>query len=85
MTEMRTKDAARELVRAILHELAPEVDLDAADPDGPLGDELDLDSFGFLTLLEMVEERTGTRVPEREYGRVGTISALVEYLAGPPR
>ena len=85
MTELRTKDEARELVRRILHELAPEVDLDAADADAPLGDELDLDSFGFLTLLEMVEERTGVRVPERDYERIASISALVDYLAAPRR
>lgn len=83
MTGTLTKDGARALVRGILHELAPEVDFDAADEGAPLGDEFDLDSFGFLTLLEMLEARAGVRVPDRDYERISSVAGLVGYLAAP--
>lgn len=75
-----TSDQATALSRTLLHELAPEIDFEAVDPDAELGEAFDLDSFSFLTLVELLEERAGVRVPERDYPRLSSPRGLVDYL-----
>lgn len=76
-----TREKALALTSEMVHELAPEIDLDAADRGAPLGEEFDLDSFSFLTLLQMIEDRAGLDVPERDYAKLSSFDALVDYLA----
>lgn len=76
-----TRDEAQALAGELVHELAPEIDLAAADRGAPLGEEFDLDSFSFLTLLQMIEDRAGLDVPERDYAKLSSFDALVDYLA----
>lgn len=75
-----TKEQAVVLVRSVLRELAPEVDFDAVEPGADLADAFDLDSFGFLSLVELLEERANLRVPERDYPRLSSLQGLVDYL-----
>ncbi len=71
---------ASKLVSAMLHEIAPEIDAASADVDADLAEEFDLDSFAFLTLIELVHERTGIEVPETDYRLVSSVAGLVSYL-----
>lgn len=79
-----TNDQATALSRDVLRELAPEVDFATADPDAPLAEVFDLDSFGFLTLVELLHERAGVQVPERDYPRLSSLQGLVGYLVSVP-
>jgi acyl carrier protein len=70
----------RALIDSILA-VAPEADFDAVRPDRPVRDQIDIDSFDFLTVLENLHERLGVNVPEADYGKMITLDGSVAYLA----
>lgn len=76
-----THDELRTTVLSAIAEIAPEVDPAAVDPSEPIQDEFDLDSMDFLRLMEMLQERVGVEVPERDYPQVATLDACIDYLA----
>lgn len=78
-----TDEEALEVIRAVLHEVAPEADLDLVDPDEALQEALDLDSIDFLNFAEGIHERTGLEVPERDYPELATVKGCVAYLTAP--
>lgn len=75
-----TTDECRGLLAEILADVAPEADLDSVPPEANLRAELDLDSLDFLSLVEGACARTGLTIPERDYGRLGSISDWAAYL-----
>jgi acyl carrier protein len=72
---------AYNLFAALLHRIAPEVDLDHADRQAPLQDTLDLDSMDFLNLVAALHDATGIDVPEHDYPQLASIDAFVAYIA----
>ncbi|MEV4701801.1 phosphopantetheine-binding protein [Actinoplanes sp. NPDC049316] len=76
---MNTTEADR-LVRTALHEVAPEADLSRLRPDADLRDTLALDSLDFLNLVELLSSRSGKRIDEEDYPRLGTLADIVAYL-----
>ena len=76
-----TNDDAIELLRSVLHGVAPEADLGDVGPDESLQEALDLDSIDFLNLVIGIHERTGIDIPERDYPRLATVEGCVAYLA----
>ena len=75
-----TKDEATALLAAALHEVAPEVDLGAVDPDLPLQEAVDIDSLDFLTLVSAIHDRTGIEIPVQDYPKLATVKLFVSYL-----
>lgn len=75
-----TATAAHELIARLLGDIAPEVDLADARPDGQLQEELGLDSMDFLNLVIGIHEATGLDIPERDYPELGTLAGAVAYL-----
>jgi acyl carrier protein len=73
------------LLERLLHRIAPEVELDGADPQVPLQDAFDLDSMDILNLVTALHEETGIDVPERDYPRVSTIDGFVAYVTAAAR
>jgi acyl carrier protein len=71
----------RELVFRLLHQYAPEADLERLGPGENLREELDIDSFDFLQFLITLNEETGIEIPESDYGRVATLEGLLDYVA----
>jgi acyl carrier protein len=61
--------------------VAPEADFDSVRPDRPVRDQIDIDSFDFLTVLENLHEKLGVNVPEADYGKMITLDGSVAYLA----
>lgn len=76
-----TIDQAQATFTAMIHEIAPEIDLEEVDREANLQDELDLDSVDFLNLIEMIYERTGLDIPESEYDKLSSINSAIAYLA----
>jgi acyl carrier protein len=68
------------VVKACVHEVAPEADLDALPPGADLRMTLNLDSLDFLQLVELLSERTGRRIEEEDYPRLASLSSTVEFL-----
>lgn len=75
-----TESDARDLIAKVLADIAPEVDLDGARPDGQLQEELGLDSMDFLNLMIGIHDETGLTVPERDYPALGTLDGAIAYL-----
>lgn len=60
--------------------IAPEITFDAVDPDGDLRDEFDIDSMDFLNLVIALHQRLSVDIPESDYGGLGSLRALTDYL-----
>ena len=75
-----TGEEARQIVRALLHEVAPDADLDNVSSDATLQESLGLDSLDFLAFVDRLHERTGIEIPERDYPRLLTIDDCVSFL-----
>jgi acyl carrier protein len=78
-----TADEAAGLVSRALHEVAPEADLRAIDPDGLLQEEVGLDSIDFLHVVDIVGDAAGAEIPEGDFPMLSTFRAFVSYLASP--
>ena len=76
-----TPAAIRQAVIDSVQAIAPEADFAVLDPRRPLREELDLDSFDFLNVLIELHGRLGVEIPEADYAKVGTLDALLAYLA----
>lgn len=74
------QDEARSLVLRLVGDIAPEADLGALRPDASLRDQLDIDSFDFLTFVTRLHESTGINVPESDYASVNSLNGCVAYL-----
>ena len=70
----------RAIVIAELNNIAPEADAAAIDPSADLREALDIDSLDFLNFLEAIHKKIGVNVPERDYGKLRNLNALLAYL-----
>ncbi|MBR0565666.1 acyl carrier protein [Azoarcus sp. L1K30] len=74
----------RDEIRAGVHEtlarIAPEADLTAIRADRLLRRQIDLDSMDWLNVIVGLHERFGLDIPGRDYGRLGTLDEIVDYL-----
>jgi len=75
-----TDDDARDLIRTVLGEVAPEADLDSVGPDETMQEALDLDSLDFLNFVTGLHDRTGLEIPEHDYPELSTVEGCVRYL-----
>lgn len=73
-------DDARVLIEQVLHEIAPEVELDGVALGADLREELGLDSMDILNFAIALQERTGVEVPERDYPQIVTLDGCARYL-----
>jgi acyl carrier protein len=73
-------DEIKAAVLRTLARIAPEADLDALVPDVEFRDQLDIDSFDFLTFIIGLDEAVGVDVPEADYPRLATLNGAVAYL-----
>ena len=76
-----TTDEIRKTVLKSLGDVAPDADLVSLKPDWDIREELDIDSMDFLNFMVALKEALGVEVPEKDYDKVGTINACVDYLA----
>jgi acyl carrier protein len=70
----------RQRLFEIIHRIAPEADLEGLDPTENLREALDIDSFDFLNVIIALHEKLGMNVPESDYGKVSTLSGMINYL-----
>ena len=68
-------------VLATLAEVAPEVDVAQLSDTAPLRRQVDLDSMDWLNVIIGWHRRFGIDIPEADYARLGTLDAVVRYLA----
>lgn len=75
-----TREAARSALIAAICAVAPETDEASLDPDRPLREQIDIDSFDFLNVIIGLNTRLGIDVPERDYAEFRTLNGAADYL-----
>ncbi len=81
----RTVAELTEVVRSELGQIAPEADLSKLASNADFRRALEIDSFDFLRLLTILNERLGVEFPEADYGRLVTLDGLVAYIESAER
>ena len=77
---MDERDMRQQVIEE-LQRIAPEVEPEHLRGERPLRDEVDLDSMDWLRFISALHKRLGVNIPEADYQRLGSLDALVEYLA----
>ena len=78
-----TPEQARQTIKDILWEIAPDSDPDTLTDDADLRDSLELDSLDFLNFVEELAQRSGRRIDEDDYPKLATLASGAAFLAGP--
>jgi acyl carrier protein len=78
-----TPEQARQTIKDILREIAPDGDPDTLTDDADLRDSLELDSLDFLNFVEELAQRSGRRIDEDDYPKLATLASGATFLAGP--
>jgi acyl carrier protein len=68
------------VVKESITQIIPDADFTRVRPGDKLRDMLELDSLDFLTLVEILSERTGVRIDEDDYPQLTTLADSVEFL-----
>ncbi|HUL24619.1 MAG TPA: phosphopantetheine-binding protein [Streptosporangiaceae bacterium] len=77
-----TPEQARQMIKDILREIAPDCDPDTLPGDADLRDSLELDSLDFLNFVEELAQRSGRRIDEDDYPKLATLASGAAFLAG---
>ena len=77
-----TRDEIRDTIVSCLCEVAPEIDPATVKDDVSFRDQFDVDSMDLLNFIIAMHEQLHVDIPESEYGRLGTVDLLVEYIGG---
>ncbi len=75
-----TQEEIRDEIVSCLCEVAPEIDPATVKDDVSFRDQFDVDSMDLLNFVIAMHERLHVDIPENEYGRLGTVDLLVEYI-----
>jgi acyl carrier protein len=75
-----TKDECKQVVLAIIADIAPDEDLSNVKPEVRLRDQLQLDSMDFLDIVMELRKRYGIEVPEADYGHLASLQSCADYL-----
>ncbi len=79
-TNLQTPEAMRAALFEILHNFAPEADLNSLPADAPIREYLDIDSLDAFNILVQVHKRFGIEIPESDYGKLVTLNNIISYL-----
>lgn len=77
---MNSEDA-RAAVVAAFGEVAPDVGPAELTDAARLRQDLEIDSFDFLRLVQLIADSTGVDAPEEDYRRLDTVGGMVAYVA----
>jgi acyl carrier protein len=83
---MRTdQEQARQIVEAALRRVAPEGDVSRIPPEDDFREHLDIDSVAFLSFADEVQQRTGLKIPDRDFPLLTTVNGCIDYLTSHTR
>jgi len=75
-----TREEIEAVLRAEMHQIAPDIDIEEIDRQEDLRDEFDIDSMDFQNLVAALSKRLGIPMPEADYGEMGSFDAMLDYL-----
>ncbi|MEO9482473.1 MAG: phosphopantetheine-binding protein [Ekhidna sp.] len=64
----------------LLRSIAPETEPEELRPDQNIREALNIDSFDYLVLVTDIEETFGIETPEDDYGKIGTLEEIENYI-----
>ena len=67
-------------LRAILSDIAPDLDVSTVGPDDDLRNDIGLDSMDFLNFVIAAHKQLGVEVPEADYGKVTSLLKFARYI-----
>ena len=67
-------------LRAILSDIAPDLDVSIVGPDDDLRNDIGLDSMDFLNFVIAAHKQLGVEVPEADYGKVTSLLKFARYI-----
>ncbi|MEU3253350.1 phosphopantetheine-binding protein [Streptomyces sp. NPDC006997] len=68
------------VVEESLAQIVPDADFTRVRPGDKFRDVLELDSLDFLSLVEILSERTGVRIEEDDYPELTTLADSTQFL-----
>lgn len=75
-----TEEEIKKYIFQSLKEIAPDTEPSELAPDENIRETLAIDSFDFLRFLVALDEKLQLNIPEKDYGKISTLSSLVSYL-----
>jgi acyl carrier protein len=76
MSEVKLTDR----LRAILSDVAPDLDVGAIGDDEDLRNDVGLDSMDFLNFMIGVSKQLAVAIPEADYGKVASLAKCARYI-----
>jgi len=70
----------KDIILKGLKQVAPNANVEELDPDENLREALDIDSFDHLNFLIGLNEKLGVDIPEKDYGKLNTVTDVINYL-----
>ena len=77
-----TDAEATAVIKESITRIVPDADFSLVRPDDRFRDVLELDSLDFLSLVELLSERTGVRIDEEDYPELTTLADATRFLVG---
>ncbi|RPH40997.1 MAG: acyl carrier protein [Desulfobulbaceae bacterium] len=75
------EDEIKQVIFKILKRIAPESDPSVLGTNENIRKTLDIDSFDALNFFIHIYEELGVTVPEADYGKLNTLSEILQYLS----
>jgi acyl carrier protein len=75
------EEEIKNTILTVLRKTVSEADLEKLSPDENLRKALDIDSFDFLNIIIAIHDALRVDIPESDYGKLSTLSAMLDYLA----
>ncbi|MEW1775497.1 acyl carrier protein [Streptomyces sp. NPDC086777] len=75
-----TDAEATAVIKESITRIVPDADFTPVQPDDRFRDVLELDSLDFLSLVELLTERTGVRIDEEDYRELTTLADASRFL-----
>lgn len=77
-----TDAEATAVIKESITRIVPDADFGLVRPDDRFRDVLELDSLDFISLVELLSERTGVRIDEEDYPELTTLADAMRFLVG---
>jgi acyl carrier protein len=80
MAEASTPGPLEKRILSLLLEIAPDIDVDALQPQLDFRDQFDFDSMDLFNFAAGLHRQFGLDIPERDYRQLGSLARCAAYL-----
>lgn len=73
-------DEIKQTLFGLLKNIAPDTEPEKLKADDNIRKTLMIDSFDYLQFIVGVDDKFGIQTPEEDYGKIGTMHEVIEYI-----